>query len=394
MKNLLLFISFLLAQSVFAQSKLPVVKATSKSVSINDGGVFNKDTWTLSPGARPDVFTADRTRQTKWVTFYTNIDSIRVKVKPGTRFNFVILYNGKDSCYTQIASAITPESLVKSEVIQHDTIPFTLTAYSAIAIKTIINNTDTLTLDFDISSFDFHLTRDAILKKTRLLSNQPDALAGKVKANYNKLNKVFKLQMGGLILNNPEVLTTVVNSQGMDGRLGYNVFEGKQVEIDYDRNLLIVHSQLPADLKGYTKSKIGFTHSFGVVKGTFEIAEKSYTGDFSMDTGSNGALILDSAWASRQNFKDLKLLKKSVLRDPRGTQYETRLVLAPTFKINGIAVSNVPTLILGSKNPVGFEMNYLGNDLLKRFNMILDLKNDYLYLKPNKLMNVKYRENS
>jgi hypothetical protein len=54
----------------------------------------------------------------------------------------------------------------------------------------------------------------------------------------------------------------------------------------------------------------------------------------------------------------------------------------------------VPTIILGSKNPVGFEMNYFGNGLLKRFNMILDFKNDYLYLKPNKLSTVKDKADS
>jgi hypothetical protein len=60
-------------------------------------------------------------------------------------------------------------------------------------------------------------------------------------------------------------------------------------------------------------------------------------------------------------------------------------VEAPLFRLNGFPASNVPALILSNKNPVGFEINFLGNGLLKRFNMILDFKNDYLYLKPNKL---------
>src|ERR1700743_302292 len=106
----LTFITLLLIiQTTFAQHKLPIIKATSKKVSIKDGDFLDKNSWTLTPSARPDIFTADRTRKTKYVTFYTDIDSIRVKVKPGMRFNFVILYNGKDSCYTQIASAIPPD---------------------------------------------------------------------------------------------------------------------------------------------------------------------------------------------------------------------------------------------------------------------------------------------
>src|ERR1700712_4955729 len=110
MKYALLAITFSLSQFIFAQSKLPVIKATSKKVAISDGGYLDKNAWSLSPAIKPDIYTADRTRKTKWVIFYTDIDSIKVKVKPGTRFNFIVLLNGKDSCYTQIASAIPPES--------------------------------------------------------------------------------------------------------------------------------------------------------------------------------------------------------------------------------------------------------------------------------------------
>ncbi len=386
MKYFLLLICLLPAGLVFGQSKLPVIKATSKKVAINDGGFSDKNAWSLSPKTRPDVYTADRARATKWVTFYTDIDSIRVKVKPGTRYNFVILLNGKDSCYTQIASAIPPPNEQQVNLNKNDTIPFKLTAYNAIAVKAVMNDTDTLNLHFDVSSFDFHLTRDAILNKTKLLPNQADVLAGKAKPNFNELKKALKLQMGTVVWRNQEILPTGLTSRDMDGRFGWNLFEGKQVEVDYDNNRLIIHSKMPKGLKGYERSKMGFMRSFGYATGTFEIGGKKYTGNFSMDTGSEQSLILDSGWVAKNNFPtDLKLIKSSTISDPRGIKYEIKVVEAPLFRLNGFMVPNVPTLILSSKNPMGFEINYLGNGLLKRFNMIIDFKNDYLYLKPNKL---------
>ncbi|HWZ02868.1 MAG TPA: hypothetical protein VNX40_04600, partial [Mucilaginibacter sp.] len=258
MKKLALLPLLLFASILFAQQRLPVIKATSKNVTIKDGDYLDKNAWNLSPKARPDIFTADRTRKTKWVTFYTDIDSIKVKVKPGTIFNFVVVLNGNDSCYTRIVSAIPPKELTKNNVAVNDTIPFTLTAFNAISVQAIINGTDTLKMHFDASSFDFRLTRDAILKKTKLLSNQPDALAGKTTPDYNKLNKVFTLQMGNKVWSNPQIFITRVTSNEMDGRFGWNLFEGKQVEIDYDRLLLIIHSALPKALKGYVRSKMEF----------------------------------------------------------------------------------------------------------------------------------------
>jgi len=372
MKQYLYLILFtLFTQSLLAQSKLPVIKATSKNVAINDGGVYMRDAWNLSPKARPDIYTADRTRETKWVTFYTDMDSIRVKVKPGTRYNFIILLNGKDSCYTQIASAVPPETKLQSS--KPDTIPFKLTAYNAIGVKALINGTDTLNLHFDISSTGIHFLRDVIAKKL-------------------KQQKVASLQMGSMIWHNPAVNATNATAREMDGRFGFDLFEGKQVEINYDRNLLVIHSRLPKELKGYVRSKLEFSHGYALVKGTFPVGQQQYTGIFSMDTGSAEAMVLDSAWAAHGNLaQQFKLIRISAISDGGGKKYETKVMRAPNFELSSFQLANVPTTIFNNNYPTGFELNFLGNDLLKRFNMILDLKNDYIYLKANKLLKVPYR---
>ena len=395
MKNILFLIPLLIIQPAFAQTKLPVIKATSKKVSINDGGYFDKDAWNLSPGVRPDIYTADHTRETKWVTFYTDIDSIRVKIKAGTRFNFVILLNGKDSCYTQIASAIPPENQLSNATVTNDTIPFTLTKYNAIGVKAIINDTDTLNLHFDTGSFDFRLTRDAIVKKTKLLSAQANAIANGKEPDYNHLDKVDKLQIGSLTWTRPGIMATGVTAHDMDGRFGWNLFDGKSVEINYDRDLLIIHSKLPKNLEGYKKSKLEFKRGFVCMKGTFKVAHKKYTGDFIMDTGADRAMVLDSTWAASQAFvENLQLVGLSVVTDTRGNKYVTKIVDVPHFKIGDFQLDSIPVRILGTRNPAHFGINTLGNDLLKRFNVIFDFATDEIYLKPNKLVIEAYKDNS
>jgi len=375
----------------FAQTKLPVIKATSKSVSIKDGNILSKNSWTLTPSAKPDIYTAERTRKTKWVTFYTDIDSIKVKVKPGTRYNFVILFNGKDSCFTQIASAVPPEDKTLQKVTTIDTIPFTLTAYNAIAFKAIVNGTDSVNLHFDTGSWDFRLTKDAIVKKTKLLASQTQTTP-----NFKKLNKVHKLQIGKLVINDPDFEATDMTAHDMDGRFGWNLFEGKQVELDFDNNRMIVHSgKLIKAPKGYVKSNLEFRNSFMIVKGVMKKGDQLLPGDFLMDTGSGQAIILDSAWAASADFaKGLQLIRSIILHNPRGDKFETKVVLAPAFEMNGYTLTNIPTLILGTRNPAGFSINNLGNDLLKRFNMILDFKNDCIYWKPNKLFDREFKKDS
>lgn len=395
MRRSLFILAILLTQTGFSQSKLPVIQATSSRVAIRDGEFLDKNAWSLSPKIRPDVFTADRTRSTKWVTFYTDIDSIRVKVKPGSTFDFVVLLNGKDSCFTRIASAIPSERNVPSPERTHDTIPFVLTSYNAIHVRSILNDRDTVSLHFDVGAFDFRLTREAILKRTKLMAGQPDAMAGKATPDFAKREKIVKLQMGKSIWINPAVAVTGQTAHEMDGRFGWNLFEGKSVEIDYDKGLLIIHSQLPKHLSGYVKSPLTFIRSFVCMDGTLNISNKPYKGKFLFDTGADKAMILDSAWVANQHVPaDLPLIKKSVVTDPRGVKYETRVVRMPGLTVNGFALTTIPATLLGSKRPLDFEINYFGNDLLKRFNTILDFRNDHIYLKPNGLINLPYRENS
>jgi hypothetical protein len=373
MKYPLLLIALLSARALSAQAPLPIIQATSRQVSINDGGYLDKNSWNLSPKARPDIYTADRARHAKWVTFYTDIDSIRVRLRPGATFDFIILLNGKDSCYTQIASALPARQGRVAGPATHDTIPFTLTDNSAICVKSIINDSVTLNLHFDVSSFGFVL----------------------LTPTYKKFKPITKVQLGPLSWTNPRVLSAPNTAVGMDGRFGWDLFEGKCVEIDYDHHLLIVHSKRPRDLKGYTRSRLDFLRSYPCAKATIVVNKAAYTGDFMFDTGSDRALFLDSNWAVHQHFPgNLRLLSTSVMHDGAGRKYENKIVEAPLLTIDGYALKDIPSWLLGSRNPAGFSVNLFGNDLLKRFNMVLDFQNDRLYLKPNGLMNMPFKGNS
>jgi hypothetical protein len=307
------------------------------------------------------------------VTFYTDIDSVRVRLKPGGHADFVILLNGKDSCYTQVASAIPASAMEPPRQMANDTIPFTLSAENAIRVDARVNDKDTLILHFDTGSFDFRITRDA-------LNSKPWA------------KQITKLQMGTLVLNHPQLYTTSRTARGMDGRFGYNLFEGKVVEINYERHWLVISAGLPAGLKDYQKLPLNFTHSFVCLTGAFVINGKTYAGNFVMDTGSDQAAVLDSGWLARLKFPlDLKLLHKSILHDPRGKVYETRIVSAPAFQLGRQKLSDVAVNLLSGPNPSGFEINYLGNDLLKRFDLVFDFLHDNLYIRPNSLAASPYR---
>jgi hypothetical protein len=99
-KLLIIFALVLSANLLLGQEKLPIIKATSRKVDIRDGDIFKKGDWNITPEAKPDVYTT--ASKGKAITFYTDSDSISVKITPATKFDFIILLNDTIKALTEI----------------------------------------------------------------------------------------------------------------------------------------------------------------------------------------------------------------------------------------------------------------------------------------------------
>lgn len=124
---MLLAINLLLIQYDYAQT-LPVIRANSEKVDIPDGKIFQKGIWNLSPEVAPDVYQVLEPIIQKRITFYTDIDSVSFEVAPGNMYDFLIVLNRKDTCYTPISAASTsrntsatvPTELIAADLLKTD----------------------------------------------------------------------------------------------------------------------------------------------------------------------------------------------------------------------------------------------------------------------------------
>jgi len=99
-----------IAQLSIAETKLPVIRATSKKVDITEDGKLTNDVWTITPELNPDVYVTSA----KHVTFQTDKSSISFKINPKVGvYNFIILLNEKDSARTQIKYQPSRLSILK-----------------------------------------------------------------------------------------------------------------------------------------------------------------------------------------------------------------------------------------------------------------------------------------
>lgn len=99
-KLLLIVICILIGQVNYAQKSVPIVKSSSNKIDIRDGKDLSRQNWSIAPEANPDVY--ETTSLGEKVTFITDKDSISVKIKKDTEFNFVVLLNDSIKANTQI----------------------------------------------------------------------------------------------------------------------------------------------------------------------------------------------------------------------------------------------------------------------------------------------------
>lgn len=100
-KNLTILLLSIISISGYAQ-ELQILKSNTYSIKIRDGNSIVQNIWWADPKTKLDVYETGYKGKDKWITFISDIDSIRFKVEKDKQFTFVILINGKDSALTQI----------------------------------------------------------------------------------------------------------------------------------------------------------------------------------------------------------------------------------------------------------------------------------------------------
>lgn len=396
MKNkLFLFLLLFLCQIAVGQRNLPLIHARSTDATIIEGTDGDRIAWRLAPEARPDVHIIAKSPGPKRIWFCTDTDTLSIKLKPGQHFDFIVLLNGRDSCYTRLESKAPVTRYAKQRQAGHDTIPFILTEYNNIKIKVCLNHSDTLYLKFDSGATGLLLTHEAIAQKTTLLSDQTGVREGLAKPDYGKMSPYNTLNIGRLSWDSLSVYPVVLSGQGTDGRFGWDLFDGRVVEIDYDKRLFIVHTSLPKIAGGYSKLPIEYTQGLFCIRGALVFRGKKYKNRFLFDSGYQRTIMLDTTLLARQNVPaDLPVLKKTIMKNGQGKEFPVITVNNERLSIGKTTLLNIPAQKLATANPAGFPVHILGNEVLKRFNTILDFHKNYIYLKNNKLMYLPYTDAS
>ncbi|WP_157580889.1 aspartyl protease family protein [Segetibacter koreensis] len=185
-------------------------------------------------------------------------------------------------------------------------------------------------------------------------------------------------------INDYELLTSVYGVR-IDGIIGYSFLSRYIVKIDYDNNVVEVWNQ--GKIK-YPKSGILLNPIINGIP-VFDasvIDNTSISSRFYFDTGAGLCLLMSEAF--EQDSSILSKGKKIILTQAEGLGGKTQMKLTTVkqIKIGKYKFKKVPAHIFKDEyNVTAYPSlgGLIGNDLLRRFNLILNYSEKEIHLKPN-----------
>lgn len=378
---ILLFALVCVGPIAFPQSNLPIIKASAKTVHIRDGNHFKKNFWYIMPERKPDYYFVEIPEKPHRVIFITDLDSISFDTEYEKTFDFIILLNGKDSCYTRISATYKNLNRYtrKMNTSKPDTIPFVLGNNDKVYLKGILNGSLPLDIQFDLGAGGTLIKKSSV-KKVKIEFDKTITLQNSDGTNQVPSSSRNLLEIGNLTWDSLDVAVADNMTNREDLIIGNSLFKNKVLEINYDKKILVIHDNLQNPGVGYSQHPVildGSTVPF--VEGSLTFKGKTQTGWMMLDIG---------AYTSILNSNDVSGANKT---------------LCETRKMFGLNIEPFsPKISIGSYELSGFNYStqkmkgdalqlLLGGDLLKRFNFILDNPNGLLYLKPNSFNNAPYR---
>lgn len=124
-------------------------------------------------------------------------------------------------------------------------IPFVLGAGDNILVEATLNETDPCTLMLHTAATDVFLTEDAVRKAKSVqwtAAREITSWGGKSEARISADNR---LRIGAFQWPGVKVWEDKYTGFGADGKFGLDLFDGRVVEIDFDRQRVVTYETIP-----------------------------------------------------------------------------------------------------------------------------------------------------
>lgn len=276
-------------------------------------------------------------------------------------------------------------------------VPFSLAAESVILMKgVLVGHPDTLTFILDTGSSGISLDSTTAADLGLIPQASDISIRGIAGVRPAQFLYDLGLKLNDLVIDsldfhiNDYGFLTLVYGTRIDGVIGFSVFSRYIVKVDYDERLIELCSQGPIKYPrgGYLLRP--FIRTLPVQTARIRDHRKVVS-RLLFDIGAGLALVL-----SEDFEQDSMLIRKKRKRFPIqahgiGGKLGMDMTLVQEFRLGPYRFRKVPTMVFNDEfNVTSYPYlgGLIGNQILKRFNVIFNYERREIYLKPNTL----YRE--
>lgn len=296
-------------------------------------------------------------------------------------------------CCLASISSFAQEEFIQPPSREITKFPFTqLTGGIVILHATLGNNKDTLNFVLDTGSSGISLdstTVDYLGLKPIPTERTIRGIAGirKVSFLYNEKLNFPNLTVDSLNFHiNDYSILTAVYGERIDGIIGYSLLNRYIFKIDYDS----------MTIGFWTKGTIRYPRGGYLLKPTINMLvsqqmkvrdESTISTRFLYDMGAGLCVLLSKDFVADSNFLDKR--KKRWVKEGEGLggKIDMELLVLKEIRLGPYRFRKVPVYIFDDENNVTsypYMGGLLGNDIMRRFNVIINYERGDIYITPNK----------
>jgi hypothetical protein len=269
-------------------------------------------------------------------------------------------------------------------------IPFVLTKHNNISVEAIFNTSDTAQLMFHLAVGGISTITNSSEKLASIKWNVTDTVGSWGGNSLSRMSANNTVQIGSLQFDSVLVAESMHSGHETDGKFGPNLFKSHFIEINFDELNISLYNYLPLFIEEYEVIPLLVENGLYFIDAKIKIENELINNRYLLHSGYSAALLFDDEFAVNNLLNEkLPLLSESELKDSFGNILKTKKSEVDSFNVGAISFSNLPISFF--EGAIGRQkMSVLGMDILKRFNLLLDLENKKLYLKKSGLFDDGY----
>lgn len=272
-------------------------------------------------------------------------------------------------------------------------IPFTIGDDGRIYVTAFVNGSDSLIFLVDTGATTITLNTNST--KLKGLIHEKDTVDNMGTTGFNKVTESNdnSLTIGTIQYDKAECVNIPFSQDMWDGVFGLNGLSAFNIEINYDKHKIYCYpkdSALVLMSESYVVLPFVYKHDVPFVEIPIKLNESTYRLQLEVDTGSDRVIDLSTTFVNRNRLLGTKKpFAISRITSSDGGSGELKNVYFDEVRVGQYVLPKIPgafsTLNSGMLNEKDVD-GMIGNNFLKRFNMLIDFKSKKMYLQPNNLM--------